>query len=787
MPLPSAPTEPHTLTASQSSLPYREPYVTDGVNRKFAGIIPRGIYRGFRLAVTGVADQFLVAADPVEGDHVAVYETAANRSVSHHVTGDFTVTLDSGYQGSVVVVALYTQYVLGSATTSKIRVYTPAQFAVAVEAAEVVVLGRLTIPAGGVILAGGVSAEGRTIANLQERRWVQVVPNPTLSRTGQGWAQTASGGSFGMTTTAGRVLAGQTAAFLLSASGTATFTVSRVLAQPVNTSYALHYAFWYRRLQAAAAGTLVLVFNWRDQNGGSAASTTVTLDATATDAAVRSATGQVYPPSGTDRLFSVSIAGTGLTYSSGVALTLNAFEVYQEPIPNLAAGANPGYLVADHTQVNLHPVTGADTSPWAERTVDVSAPPSAFLRGVVSEVLSDDTALRYAAGQLLGGLGITTTDSPYEARVAALPDIVDQKWSLLFESTDALLLGARVYYLSARTGSVPKLALVVGAHLVDDGGTVKWEKDLASNPASRIVLTGTEIHFEGREAATTGLWTDAQWSRGTAFSPLTATDGGGVASDRVALGGNLVSAGDGLLPRLTLSPTSGDARSLLFQVGIVRFWYTSSVPSYLEVSVNASWDGTSWTQEVGLAPSVRFILSGAVGIGGLFYFQTKASGASPWADGGWLTTGSFSFADAASLMLLSGGRIQFNNTGGGLANTNIASTAIPTPNTIYATSIQKAWGKFTTDGLGAVAVDGGFNIATVTLPGLNVIRVTWALAFANDDYAITVSPQSIFDDTVVITGQTTTYVEFLYRRGGAVQDPQAIAVLVHFHASGLQV
>lgn len=787
MTIPAAPTEPHTLATAESSLRYQEPYVTDGVNRKFAGIIPRGIYRGFRLAVTGVADQFLVAADPVEGDHVAVYETAANRSVSHHITGDFTVTLDSGYQGSVVVVALYTQYVLGSTTTSKIRVYTPAQFAVAAEAAEVIILGRLTVPAGGVILAAGVSAEGRTIANLQERRWVQVVPNPTLSRTGQGWSRTVTGGSFGATTTAGRVLAGQTSAFMLTASGTASFTVTRVFAQPVNTSYALHYAFWYRRLQAAAAGTLVLTFNWRDQNGGSSASTSVTLDATATDAAVRSATGQVYPPSGTDRLFSVAITGAGLTYSSGVALTLNAFEVYQEPIPNLAGGVNPGYQVADHTQVNLHPTTGADTSPWSERTVDVSSPPSSFVRGVVSEVLSDATALRYAAGQLLGGLGITTTDSPYEARVTALPDIVDQKWSLLFESKDALLLGARVYYLSARTGSVPKLALVVGAHLVDDAGTIKWEKDLASNPASRIVLTGTEIHFEGREAATTGLWTDAQWSRGTAFSPITATDGGGVASDRVALGANLVAAGDGLLPRITLAPTSGDARTLLFQVGIVRFWYTSSVPSYLEVSVNGSWDGTNWTQEVGLAPSVRLILSGAVGIGGLFYFQTKASGSSPWADGSWLTTGSFSFADAASLMQLSGGRIQFNDTGGGLGNTNLAPTTVPAANTLYATSIAKAWGKFTTDGAGNVTIDGGLNIATVTLPGLNVIRITWALAFANDDYAVSPSAQSIFDDTVVVTGQTTTYVEFLYRRGGVVQDPQVISVQVHFHAFGLQV
>ena len=41
MPPPSSPTDPHSLSAPETALRYQEPYVTDGVNRKLAGVIPQ--------------------------------------------------------------------------------------------------------------------------------------------------------------------------------------------------------------------------------------------------------------------------------------------------------------------------------------------------------------------------------------------------------------------------------------------------------------------------------------------------------------------------------------------------------------------------------------------------------------------------------------------------------------------------------------------------------------------------------------------------------------------------
>ena len=98
------PTTLSTFAASEMVMKYQEPYVTQGLNQKMAFINPPGIFRGFRIGVSGTAMQVNIQADPAELDHVAHYIDAAGYAVTiRRSTGDFAVDL-SAEQGNGTVV-----------------------------------------------------------------------------------------------------------------------------------------------------------------------------------------------------------------------------------------------------------------------------------------------------------------------------------------------------------------------------------------------------------------------------------------------------------------------------------------------------------------------------------------------------------------------------------------------------------------------------------------------------------------------------------------------------------
>lgn len=782
MPPPSSPTDPHTLSAPETALRYQEPYVTDGVNRKLAGVIPRGIYRGFKLEPTGVADEVQLTADATHTDHLAVYETATGRSLTHRIAGDFVVTLDSGYRGTEVILALYATYVVGSTTTAVIRVYTPAQFAMAVEAPEVLVLGHIDVPISGIIAAADITGEGRVIAGL-ERDWTQIVPNPVFARTAQGWLQSGlSGGTFSMTNSAGRLLPGQAGALLLTASGTATFVLVARLGQPVQEDRMVHYRLSLRRILAAGGGTLSLTFYWRDKDGVTLTTTIVTFDATTTDASPTTLTGHVHPPSSGDRLTQIALVGASLVYAAGAALVLNALEVFVEPV-GVGDGLNNGWTVANHTRYDLHDPTSSETNPHAERELDTSDPPSSYLGGVISEGLSDGTEARVEVGQLVGGRNITDADSPYNASFVARSELTAGSWSYQHESKGTGLKGFRVYHLTGASLAAPKVCLVLNARLEDDGGTPRWAKDVAGESAFRLVLDDGRLGLEYRAAPTGGLWDDTTWeSRGAFTLPSDpAVNGGSVEADVVELGAQLLTAAHALVPRVTTLETTGEPRSLMLRLGEVGVWVQPGTPDQLEFVVNANWNGTQWSLINAGQAAIRFRLQA-----GNVHLETKASGSGAWVDGAWVASGHLALADGDSQLSLSAGRLAFTDTGAGLANTNIAANATPDKNTLYAPLIPKAWGSLVFDGLGAVTIEDGFNVASVAFYALNVVGITFARPLANATYAAHFDPLSGNNDHIVPAARSTTEVSFVYRRGGVAQNLATTATTVMFVVYGRQ-
>lgn len=197
------PTDVVTFAASETAMRFREPYTTDGLNRKFFGVVPPGIYRGFRLEVdAGLGDRTVnVAADPETNDHLAVVDTSTGYGLTVRKTGgDFLVDL-SAYSSTTVVIALYSSYAVGATTSSVIRVFTQAEFTALSTAAraEVVALGTVVVPVSGTIAATSISGANRdmtwTRTSPEADAWTPLVLNPEFDDQASSTITAAAGGT----------------------------------------------------------------------------------------------------------------------------------------------------------------------------------------------------------------------------------------------------------------------------------------------------------------------------------------------------------------------------------------------------------------------------------------------------------------------------------------------------------------------------------------------------------------------------------------------------------------
>lgn len=197
------PTDVVTFAASETAMRFREPYTTDGLNRKFFGVVPPGIYRGFRLeADAGLGDRTVnVAADPDTNDHLAVVATSTGYGLTLRKTGgDFLVDLSS-YSSSTVIIALYSSYAVGATTSSVIRVFTQAEFTALTGASrdEIVVLGTVVVPVSGTIAATSISGANRDMTWMRTSpeadAWTPMVLNPDFEDQASATITAAAGGS----------------------------------------------------------------------------------------------------------------------------------------------------------------------------------------------------------------------------------------------------------------------------------------------------------------------------------------------------------------------------------------------------------------------------------------------------------------------------------------------------------------------------------------------------------------------------------------------------------------
>lgn len=175
---------------TEIKLRHKEPFLTAGLNEAFTGIIPKGIHRGFKLtAHPSLPGTLTVEADAADNDHVAAYATADGFTIRiRRDGGNFNLALNNiAFANKTLVIAIFTEYLTSTTTSSVIRAYelVPTdEFTGAAERSEIVVLGQVEMPndpTADLIPVNDVTPAFRTLAwdhiGSDAMKWEQVVEN----------------------------------------------------------------------------------------------------------------------------------------------------------------------------------------------------------------------------------------------------------------------------------------------------------------------------------------------------------------------------------------------------------------------------------------------------------------------------------------------------------------------------------------------------------------------------------------------------------------------------------
>ena len=343
----------------QMKMRWREPYVTEGLNKKMAGVLPRGVYRGFRLAANGANMILDVLADPVKGDHVALYETDTASTERYSVrleltSGNFTIDL-TAWPSQTVYVCLYAEYSILTTTAASIRVYTVAEYNAATEKDELIVLGTVDVPALGNPLTGLVNGNYRTLPFEQvatdAQSWVPLVkngdfedapvsvvagpymiphwfPNPFVGGADYVWKITDSDAQDG-----DRCLE----LYVQVTNATAVTLTGAYYMVSVEPGQRVKWRIAYKPLQTASTGDLsALVYFLVNEAGGGGTSIELTELTTTVTGSWIVAEGMFEVPAGYHYLHTVTIrktAGGTMDFpSTGAALRIDSVQLFAEPI-----------------------------------------------------------------------------------------------------------------------------------------------------------------------------------------------------------------------------------------------------------------------------------------------------------------------------------------------------------------------------------------------------------------------------------------------------------------------
>lgn len=766
-------TDISTFAASEMMMRYQQPYVTEGLNQKLAAVQPRGVYRGFRLDPdAGLGDRTLqITADGSFGDHVAVYETTTDYSITlHRSVGDFLVTL-TAYASQTVYITLFATYSLGSTTAAVMRVYTEAEYAVAVEKDELVVLGKVDVPAAGnPITSVMIHDHERTMAwqNIAPEAlgWTQLLKNSGFewSVIGATDRLAASGWDKGTqwVTSATGPLSGNACMTYVHPGGTVTSSVRQYCTTPSSPGTRFRARVYKQILATPTGGSLTLRAVFMTTVGG-LSTVSIAVD-TVVDASYETIDQIFEAPTNTVVLLYFEFALTTVTYAgTGTKIRLDDLSLWMETTLETLQAAHEVRGRLECSGLVLRDAVGAqgDLAALVEFDKDSPAVEGTIMVGRRDEVTGaayGQPVLRTRGRAMLGESLIDSVAHAAQPRVyTEIASDTVSYYTLLWQAEDRAGADGMLRIYAASVDSSPErggILITVNASWNQSG--LEWGRDAGGNSCVLRLGKTSGFTYQIHEATDPTPWLDSAWTYSALDVAGPSDSVSSLPNSTLRIGANLLAiAAQAMIARLqvqridTAVVTMG--RTLIMDLpaptvagtdcGFRIYRAYAASDEALEFVVNAVWNGGTqlWSKDNSPFQAVKLLISrfGAF----LYYRSTSAA----WADNAWESYLNLSLTDGIGL----------DDRGVTIANTttltNPAATTVPSMNKLYAKNIVKAWATVSYgNGTSAVVVD-GFNLKVdttaadgyynIVAPPTNdgKVRLEFLVAMDDVNYAVDVT------------------------------------------------
>jgi len=473
---------------------WKEPYASEGLNRKMAVVVPAGVYRGLKLGVSASNLSVDLLPDAV-GDHVAVQESSDGFQTTYvdDTSGTITLPLTGFATNDVVVICLVIGYAVGATTTAEFRGYVLADYDALSDAAksDLVVLGTVLRPAAGIIPAVNITHDRRTLPFL--RRTDEATPWNPLVRNGgfelgatnatnagasPFWTTYASNANFTIRPVTTESHSGaKSLEMTASGAGAVTATIWQDLFIPVTPGRFMMGRLFKKVIQTATLSSGRIRFTFGDQDGINDVNEDLLFDVSAIDGSFEEFSGIIKVPTTARVLKGVFIVIAGTYAGTGPCIRIDDAQAWMQ----------------------------VDAANWMD-VLDARAGEGAFGRLLLGTANSFSTS-----GAKLSNPGNLVEVERSDSNLLVLPPAisiparasVSLKYTLVFQSLPPGNPGYRKY-----VSRVGHLLEVVNASY--DSTTDTWTKDVAGVNAlrSEVAASGVLVYERISDVA----WLDSAWA-----------------------------------------------------------------------------------------------------------------------------------------------------------------------------------------------------------------------------------------------------------------------------------
>jgi len=801
---------------------WKEPYVSEGLNKKLNGLVPPGVVRGGRLTTSVVNSSVTISADPGTGDSIYSFIDSNGHQLTFRQTGNIVLDLDVGtLPGTTAYIGLEVTYSISAATVVKWRGYSQAE----IDAdPNIVCIGSAVVPAvAALIPASDLDDDRRRTAWQSISRYMreaaQVIKNGDFEFASSGsgddicphWdfriVGALGGVTYGIVTTGTPQVGDRHLQITCVGAAGQNFDLPHEVFYQVRGGETVKVKFWIKSTLTpgpGSGGEISVRVICCDEDPSNTVQTEIIQDLSLTTAGSFPYT----EVEGTFRLLDnvrwirVSITFSDNNQNSTGYLYYDDIRMWIEQ-PQIDDGQVEGYGPLSDSSI-------------VARSIDIVPPRATYssMDSFISQILSlkrtspdvyemlrrpdgtDNFLLKLVQGFLeFSGMDASASAAADPRIKSTIPDNATALYILLWELDNQGAGGSniRLYATDSSTPSNNHESFCIVINALWNG--TQWSRGTAGKDSYRWDFSTDGFFGYLYPSASPALWDDTDWdSPGierysfsetsqnsidlqTTFKDIINCLEGANIDKWLVIDSDLTQSGMAV-PKIKgdIGEEATNTYHLLAEFEsdtasrkLIRIYgRITSTSAYLYITMNAKWDDTSgasgeWVLDVSSENAVRITLSGysnfSMNISTRYWDEGGAGGAN-------FTTWNLAYAfdhdisNHRSSPVVQDGIIEIVDA---TSFTNPAWNTSVYENSLYAKNIPKVWAYVSvtgTAGSRTITVEDGFGLDSVTLDGSGRLEFDFDVNFNNFKYGVLTGGQiASSDDAIWQTAvRATSYV-----------------------------